>query len=1110
MLKIWYGRENSDREKFIYESIEKDGGLAMVIVPDQYTLEAERQAFRYMNSGVLMDVEVLSLSRLGQRLLKKTGLGRFTFIDRYGRYMLLSRIVSEKDGELTVFRGMKDRESFISMLSDFISEMKQYGVTPEELKAMGDDGSSKSDILKDKLRDLSLIFGEYEKAIDGKYTDSEDRLSLYAKAAAESDEVKNTTFWIYGFDSFTPRNLSVIGALMENGRDVNVVLTCDYSPEYDELFALSKIVIKRLQETASERGIRYRLSEIGDKTEISKAPAMKAIEQSLYSIAPETGADPEGLTVVRCANLYNEAESAAAFILKLIREEGLRYRDIAVICGDSGKRRSILGRVFREYGIDVFDDEKRSILSSPLATYVTALMNTVNGRLRAADLIAVHKSGLSDLTDDEIEEIENYAIKYRIRGNMWKKPFVKGQTEYGDDGLEMINSLRERAVAPTLAMEELFKSSKTVRDFLAGCYGFLSEGGAGERLKEIAELQSGEGLFDLAAETAQSWSMLMSAFDQMAELMGDEPFDGEKTLEILTAGLSQMEIGVLPTSADDVLIGTMQRTRMGEIKALLITGANEGLIPMAPPGDGLFSPEELEYFSGEGKDLCKTDGVRTMEETLAIYRNLSKPEKHLYISYSEADEEGKEIKPSELIGNITRLFPDAEILPDVVNRDDNLDIIGGRVNTLRHFTEELQKAKKGEKIDPVWSDVKNWLAENSPGDMRLLKEGLAFTNSQQPLGKERAKSLFSKAEGQGGKPLSLSPSRIERFGRCPFSHFVAYGLRPKERRIFETAGREIGDLYHGCIMEVSRTLTEQNMWQTVTRDRCRAMVEDVVRKSAATYREGVFDFSGEEKYKTGRVIDACALVCWILVEQVRAGKIKESMYEEAFGTGRKLPEIRVDCAAGTVVIEGKIDRVDILPDDRVKIIDYKTGKEVFDIDEAAAGYRLQLMLYLEAAGDRKGKDRRPAGVFYFRIDDPRESREVMEGEDGAEKLADKIRKHFRMNGLMVNDPAVIDGIAGDFTDASDVVPLKRKKDGEIAAAASTGAGAEFLISEEEFDELRNQVMRTVNNLCADLLDGKIDIRPKMSKKVTPCQYCDYKGICRFDLNFPGCGYDIVK
>ncbi len=1110
MLNIWYGRENRDREKFIYESIERDGGLTMVIVPDQYTLEAERQAFRCMKRDVLLDVEILSLSRLGQRLLKKTGLGRGTFIDRYGRYMLLSEIVSDKDEELTVFRGMKDRESFIDMLSDFISEMKQYGVDSDTLKAMGEDESQKSDILKDKLKDLSLIFGEYEKAIDGKYTDSEDRLSLYAKAAGEVSEIKETTFWVYGFDSFTPRNLSVIGALMENVADVNVVLACDYSPEYDELFALSKIVIKRLEDAAKEREISYRLSEIGDVIETPKVSAMKAIERSLYSIAPETGADSDGLTVVRCANLYNEAESAASFVLKLVREEGLRYRDIAVICNDSGKRKSILRRVFQEYGIEVFDDEKRSIMSSPLATYVTSLMKTVTGKFSAPDLIAVHKSGLSEMTDDEIEEIENYSIKYRIRGNMWKKPFVKGQMEYGDDGLEMINYLRERAVAPAIAMEELFKSAKTVRDFLAGCYRLLSEGGAGERLKEISDLQSGEGLFDLAAETTQSWSMLMSAFDQMAELMGDEPFDGEKTLEILTAGLSRMEIGVLPASADDVIIGTMQRTRLGRIKAMLITGANEGIIPMAPQADGLFTAEELEYFSGEGKDLCKTDGVRAMEETLAMYRNLSKPEKHLYISYSEADEEGKEIKPSELIESILRIFPDAEILPDAVNREDRREVIGGRVNTLRHFTEELQKAKKGEKIDPVWSEVSSWLAGHSPDDMRLIREGLAFTNSQQPLGREKADSLFSKAEIRGGKPLSLSPSRIEKFGRCPFSHFVAYGLRPKERRIFETAGREIGDLYHSCIMEVSKTLTEENLWQTVTRDQCRTLVETAVRKTAATYREGVFDFSGEEKYKTGRVIDACALVCWILVEQVRAGKIKESMYEEAFGTGRKLPEIRVDCAAGTVVIEGKIDRVDILPDDRVKIIDYKTGREVFDTDEAAAGYRLQLMLYLEAAGDRKGKDRRPAGVFYFRIDDPRESREVTEGEDGAEKLADKIRKHFRMNGLMVNDPAVIDGIAGDFLEASDVVPLKRKKDGEIAATASTGAGAKFLISEEEFDELRNQVMRTVNNLCADLLDGKIDIRPKMSKKVTPCQYCDYKGICRFDLNFPGCGYDVIK
>lgn len=1112
MLNIRYGRESANKEKFIYETIAAEGGNTTVIVPDQYTLEAEKQAFRYMKTDVLMNVEILSLSRLGQRLLAKTGMDRRTFIDKYGRYMLLSKIVSETDESLDVFRGMKGRDSFISMLSDFISEMKQYNVSPEELKELGDSDSTGSHMLKGKLADLALIYGKYEAAIEGKYTDSEDRLSLYAEALSKYDEIRNTTFWIYGFDSFTPRNMDIIGSLVENAPEVNVVLTCDFSPEYDEVFALSKVVIKRLKELAESRGREYRLSQIDDKTEKSEAAAIDSIEKSLYSTAPAREENADGLTVVRCANLYNEAESAASFILSLIREEGLRYRDIVVICNDSGKRSSVLRRTFQEYGIDFFDDEKRNILSSPLATYIVALMETVIGRFNTTDIIRVHKSGLSLMTDDEIEEIENYAIKYRIRGSMWKKPFVKGKMEYGDDGLEAINILREKAIAPALAMEELFRTAKTNRDFLAGYYRFLTEeSGAGGKLKAIAEKQSEAGLFDLSAETNQSWSMVMAAFDQIAELMGDDDFDGENLLSILTAGLSQMEIGVLPASADDVLMGTMQRTRTGDVKAMVIVGANEGLIPMAPSADGLFTIEELEFFAETGKDLCKTDAVRSMEEALAIYRNLSKPSKHLYISYSEADEEGREIKPSEIIDRLKRCFTDLKILPDVVNREDKREILGGRINTLRHFTEELHRAQRGEKIDPVWEAVNQWLIEKAPEDLSLVREGLTFTNSQKALGRERAGRLFARTGFDGSGTLSVSPSRIERFSRCPFSHFVTYGLRPRERRIFEASAREIGDLYHECLMEMSKILSERGLWQTLTRDECRSMVEEIVRSSASNYREGLFGFSNEEKYKTERVIDACALVCWILVEQVRAGNIKESMYEEAFGRGRRLPAVQVECAAGNVVIEGKIDRVDILADDRVKIIDYKTGNEKFDIDEAAAGYRLQLMLYLEAAGDPAGEDRKPAGVFYFHISDPRADANSSTVSAVESKLESELRKEFRMNGIMVNNPDVIREIAGDFDGSSDIIPVKkRKSDGEITPTASFGSGARFLVTEEEFEELRNQVMRTVNNLCIDLLSGRIDIHPKMSSKRTPCQFCEYRSICRFDLSFSGCEYDVIK
>ncbi len=1111
MLNIWYGRERIDREKFIYSSIEKGGGQAIVIVPDQYTLEAEKQAFRNLGTDVLLDVEVLSLSRLGQRILSKTGGDRRTFIDKYGRYMILSGIIADADKSLTVFRGVKDRGSFIDMVSDFISEMKQYNVTPEDVLAMGEGLSSKGDMLREKLKDLHLIFRMYEKAIEGKYTDSEDRLALLAKAIEDCDDVEAASLWVYGFDSFTPKNLDIIGALMGKAVDVNVVLMCDFSPEYDELFRLSKIVINRLKAQAEDRNIGYRLSQIDERFAVSRPPAIKAIESSMYSLNPVPSRDWEGLTVVRCANLYNEAESAAGFVLGLIRDEGLRYRDIAVICNDTGKRSSILRRVFREYGVDFFDDEKRSILSSPLATYVVSLLETAAGRFPTPDLIKTHKSGLSPMSDDEIEEIENYAIKYRIKGTMWKKPFTKGRMEYGDDGMEVIDVLREKTVAPALAVEEMFKSSKTFRDFLVSYYGFLAgESGVRDKLAEIAELQSRSGLFDLAAETSQSWSMVMGAFEQMAELMGDDPFDVDKLLEILKAGLSQMEIGVLPPSADDVLIGTMQRTRTGSVKAMLVVGANEGLIPMAPSTEGLFSVEELEYFAEEGRDLCKTDAVRAMEETLAIYRNLSKAEKHLYISYSAADDEGGEIKPSQLISDLRRLFPRMIIRPDSVNSGDSGAVLGGRVNTLRRFTEELHKARRNEKIDPVWEAVRDWIMVNEPEDLKMLKSGLEFTNDQQPVPREEVKALFLRSGDARSDTLSISPSRAESFSRCPFSHFIAYGLRPEERRIFEASGREIGDLYHSCLMDVAKILTEKNMWHTVTREECREMVREIVERSASDYREGVFRFSNEEEYKTRRVVDACDLVCWILIEQVRAGRIKESLYEEPFGRGKTFSEIRVECESGTVIIEGKIDRVDILEDDRVKIIDYKTGEETFDIDEAAAGFRLQLMLYLEAAGDPSGTDRKPAGVFYFHVEDPREDMTRISGEEGEEGLALKIRRFFRMNGVMVDDPAVIREIDGEFDKSSDIIPVKVNKEGNVTSASATGSGARFLITEEEFSRLRSQVMETVSGLCDDLLNGRIDIHPKMSKKRTPCRYCDYKSICRFDLSFSGCRYDVVK
>ena len=436
---------------------------------------------------------------------------------------------------------------------------------------------------------------------------------------------------------------------------------------------------------------------------------------------------------------------------------------------------------------------------------------------------------------------------------------------------------------------------------------------------------------------------------------------------------------------------------------------------------------------------------------------------------------------------------------DVVSSGDIDAVVGGRVNTLRHLTEALLSVRRGEKLDSRWKAVIHWYQCHEPESLQRVSEGLSFTNAQKDISPELASLLYKK---EMNLPMTLSPSRLEKFSRCPFSHFIAYGLRPQERRIYEASSREIGDIYHRCLMEVSRKLTAEDRWDSISEDECRSFVSDIAKLEAANYREGIFNFGNEERYKTRRIEDTCFHVCWALVEQVRAGKIEKSLYEVPFGRERSIAPIEVDLGSSTVYIEGKIDRLDILEGDRVKIVDYKTGKETFNEKEARAGYRLQLMLYLKAAQE---KVRRPAGVFYFHIADQRVDLTGTEREKFFEKISKEMRKFFRLSGIMVDSGAVIEDIAGEFSGFSDILPLRRNTAGEVSA---TSEG--FLLSDEQFEQLQADVDVQIEKLCRQLSDGRIAIHPKKTEKQSPCTYCDYKGICRFDLSFPGCNYEVIK
>ena len=1102
MLNIHFGRENLNKERYMFDHIKLQEGKVLLLVPDQFTLMAEKEAFFYLETKGLMDIEVLSFSRLGSRIIAETGGSKKAHIDACGRYMLITKLAAESRDKFKLFKNSSELVSFAQMANDLIYEMKQYNTASDDILTFVKEIENDL-ILKQKLEDIHLLYSRYEEYTREKYLDGEDYIELFTSKINESKLVTESAVWIYGFDYFTPKNMEMLKELMKYSREMNVLMTYASGGRDNDIFELTGGVIEKLKGLAIQNGIKCKTAPVPDsyiKSGEEKREALIAVEKELFAVPAKTYADAKGITLIKSANLYNEIETAAAYVLELVREQGLRYKDIAVICNDLDERASIAKRIFSQYGITLFIDQKRSFMHNAAVKFIVSILNIVINKYRNSDVFSMLKTGMSDIQAPRYEELENYSIKYKIKGNRWHKPFLKGAEEYGETLFELEESRRELTNFVS-RLEEPFKKAKTVRGKIETLYEYLNETAKiPEKLGKLERLEIQKGLYEFAEEAAQAWERLINIFDQLVEIMGDEEISAKDFADVLQVGFESVELGLLPPTSDGLILGTMQRMRTGRIKALLILGANEGLLPMAMAKEGLLNDDEKNWLVNQNIEICRREELRLREEKIAIYKNMSKPERFLWMSHSISDNDGGKLSPSFIFEKLREIFPGLEVQKDIISKKDNTDIskkdnigisrkditdlIQSEESTLLHMANALRESITYERqAGPEWKSVADWYKANNHQHYKLMVDGLFFKNSETSLGGERVKELYQK----GSEELSLSPSRLEKYGKCPFSFFMNYGLKPDELRVFEIAGREIGDIYHNVIMRLSKNLTENSRWMDITKEECDEMTGLLIDEEANTYREGMLSQGAEEVYRTGRIKDVCRENAWILVQHVRSGNISSMNFEERFGRltdedGAGIPPVEIEISGGRkVFIEGKIDRVDILADGSVKIIDYKSGKEKFNADEVKAGWRLQLMLYLKAAQRQKAE---PAGVFYFTIDEKAET--------------------GRMDGVVVNKASIIDNIAGEFQNYSKIIPVKKSKDGSIK-----GNTAGNLLSESEFRELQDAVDEKVRVLCGELITGCIDVRPKRSGDMTACVYCGYKSICTFDIAFDGCKYENV-
>lgn len=1165
MLNIYYGGENIEKEKFIFEHIK---GRSLLLVPDQFSLQAERDAFFYLDKTGLMDLAVVDFSALGHKILKEAGGPVPPLIDKYGRHMLLTRILEESDDALKIYKGVRGKNSFVERVNMLISEMKRSEVSVDMLREVS-ESLEDSSFLKYKLKDIVTLFSLYEEAIAGKYLDSEDYITFYGDKMLDSSLIAASDVWVYGFDTFTPKNMLVLERILKTARSLNIVMTWEdaakepagdismdpgddvtgygnhivcgdagflAADDREDLFSLTGFVIRNLVKMAEDLNEEVTCQAItGSGRDNLWRKTRREISASPEE--PLQGKDPR-ITAVCTSNIYAEADRAAAYILQLVREHGYRFGDIVVVCNDTGLRSGVIRRTFVRWGIPVFIDQKRKVIQHPVVGFLLSLLEIIGNGYRDNAVMQLIKSGFLGFAEEEQDALENYVQQFKIRGTLWKKPFSRMGDNYTAEELNRFNELRERVVSVIETARDRIGKYNTAGEKIKGLYGFLADDFMMEdRIEAMAKAQQEAGFLDGAAETAQSWNVICRIFDQIVETVGEERLSGRALRQIVEAGLAEMEIGIVPVNPDSVLVGTMQRTRVGRVKALLVLGANEGLLPLQKTDEGLLSEREKAVLEEMDLEFSRTEDMVKQEERLAIYRTLSQPEERLYVSCSRIDETGGELRSSAVFRELENFLQSRAESDDSVVLGDLEDgsvpeIAVSPKGAISYLTDAFREYLEDGKLDEDWLYAGLWYGSHEPEEMERIRRGMEFDNKQNALGGQLADALYRGDR----RAIEASASRLEKYSGCPFAHFISYGLRPEDLRVFEMGPREIGDIYHECIMKLSQRLTAgedssqspdavpvaitdpDSRWMKITREECREEIRKILQEETGTYREGLLASGRNESYRTERIVDICSRVAWAMIGQVRRGRIREMYFEQPFARGAQLPPIRVTAGEHEVLIKGKIDRMDVLEmaehedglERAVRIVDYKTGGDSVDVEHFRSGYKLQLMLYLKAATQKQKV--KPAGVFLFKIREIDADADMKNIYPGREAMEERMEDAYKLEGIVLDDMDLIDAMDTEIGGASKVLPIKYVKKNGTYSGSSGG----YLFSREEFEELSAQVDLQVDRICREICDGKIDIRPKKEKKKdmegnhkTSCKYCSYKSICMFDTAFPGCWYERV-
>ena len=1091
-LKFIFGPSGSGKSQFLYNRIVEESEAHperqfIVLVPEQFTMQTQKDLVAAHPAHGIMNIDVLSFARLAYRVFEETGGGQLPVLDDEGKNLVLRKIAGDFEGELKVLRGNMKKPGYISEVKSVISEFTQYDVGEEEICRVMETAGEEAN-LSCKLEDILKLYLGFSEYLDKKYITKEELLDVLSREIGKSEILKDSTVALDGFTGFTPVQNRLLRELMRCCREVVVTVIMDerenpfsYRSPY-QLFALSKHMVSSLSDIAKEEKIAVEEPEYlyGKPVRFEGNDALSFLERNIFRCGREAfGREQEAVSVRGARNPREEAFAAAGEIRALVRERKYRFRDIGVIASDMDVYGDYLEEAFAAYDIPAFMDHKRSILLNSFVEYVRSLLNMAEQGFTYESVFRFLRTGLSGIDYEDTCVLENYVIGLGIKGyKKWQCRWERLLKGMDAEDLRRLNRLRTQFVEKVDGFVFVLKQrQKTVRDITEALYEFMVREELQLKLKRQEEMFLAEGELALAKEYAQVYRILMELLDKFVELLGDEAVSLKEYGKLLDAGLSEARVGVIPPSVDQLVAGDVQRTRLKDIKALIFIGANDAYLPGALLRTGLLSERDRERFQKEKISLAPGGKEQAYIQKFYLYMNLTKPSERLSVYFSKVSPEGKSMRPSYLIQEIRRLYP----LLAVSDEE-------GRPLRDRELTEDmgmdlLIKGFQGRELtDRGWQELYAWYLRDprlKERAERLLLAGY-YSRPSDGLTREVAERLY-------GKDFEDSITRIERFSACAFAHFLTYGLNLREREEYEFQAVDLGIICHSALEAFSKRLQRENIgWTELSDELRRQYIDESVEEAAADYGNLVLSSSERNAYMVVRMKRMLERTVWALAKQLSAGDFEPAAYEFRFKNG-------------------KIDRIDTCEDgDKVyvKVMDYKTGSRAFDVVALYHGLQLQLMVYMDAAlGEQErrhpGMEAVPAGVFYYRLSDP----VVDKGEEDTEAA---VLKELKPDGLINLQDEVLEHLDRRREGESLAVPIKYNKNGSLSKTSKA-------VPEEEFRLMMGHALKKIETAHQEILMGETVAAPYRRGTESGCDYCGYRHVCGFDLKVPGYRYrDIGK